>query len=95
MLDFAEELISSLVGLPTLFIVGAAHRSEQPEELPAAGHFPAFEMGIKQLSAVLCGAALTPLTSTTIKPRSSFGPTRTAASNPSVGVMYKLTACTT
>jgi hypothetical protein len=60
-LDFAEELISGLVGLPTLFIVGAAHRSEQPEELPKEGHFPAFEMGTKQLSALLCGAALTPL----------------------------------
>jgi hypothetical protein len=60
-LDFAEELISGLVRLPMLFIVGAAHRSEQPEELPEAGHFPAFETGTKQLSALLCGAALLPL----------------------------------
>ncbi len=60
-LDFAVELISSLMRVPTLFIVGAAHRSEQPEELPEAGHFPAFEMGTKQLQAMLCGAALIPL----------------------------------
>ena len=60
-LNFAEELLAGLMGVPTQFTVGAAHRAEQPTELPEAGHFPAFEMGAKQLTALMCGAALTPL----------------------------------
>src|SRR5215210_6990273 len=60
-LNFAEELLAGLKGVPTQFTVGAAHRAEQPTELPEAGHFPAFEMGTKQLTELMCGAALTPL----------------------------------
>jgi len=57
-LDFAEELILGLVRLPTLFIVGAVHRIEYPEELPAAGNFPAGKMGVNQLTGMMCMAAL-------------------------------------
>lgn len=59
--DFAEELVSALVGMPTVFSVGAAHRTEHPLEVPEAGHFPAFTMGTKELTALQCQAALLPL----------------------------------
>jgi hypothetical protein len=59
--DFAEELLSGFVSLPALFVVGAAHRSEQPTEHPAVGKWPRLEWGTKQLAGVLCGAALTRL----------------------------------
>lgn len=59
--DFAEELVSGLKGVPVVFTVGAAHRNEQPIEFPEAGHFPAFKMGTKELTAIMCQAALTPL----------------------------------
>src|SRR5215210_5629031 len=57
-LDFAEELISSLAKLPAAFIVGALHRSEYPKTLPAVGSFSAGQMGIKQLAVMACTGAL-------------------------------------
>ena len=60
-LDFAEELLSGLVGMQTWFIVGAAHRSEQPEEVPAVGNWAAIEMGTDLLHGIACMGALTAL----------------------------------
>jgi len=57
-LDFAEELISGLAKLPAAFIVGAIHRKEYPETLPAVGNFPAGEMGTKLLAGMACKSAL-------------------------------------
>ena len=57
-LDFAEELILGLAKLPAAFIVGAMHRSEYPETLPAVGNFSAGEMGTKQLAGMACTSAL-------------------------------------
>ena len=59
--DFAEVLVSGLLGVPVVFTVGAAHQSEQPVEFSEAGHFPAFKMGTKELTALQCGGALLPL----------------------------------
>jgi Protein of unknown function (DUF3800) len=60
-LEFAEELISGLVGMQTRFIVGAAHRSEQPEELPAVENWAAIEMGTDLLQGIACLSALNTL----------------------------------
>lgn len=58
---FAEQLLSRLCALPCIFSVGAIHRSEYPQELPAGAGFPAGQFETKQLTALAFQAATIPL----------------------------------
>lgn len=58
---FGEQLLSCLRALPCIFTVGAVHRSEYPQELPAGAGFPTGKFETKQLTALAFQAATVPL----------------------------------
>jgi len=58
---FAELLLSRLRALPCIFSVGAVHRHEYPQELPAGAGIPAGQFETKQLTALAFHAATIPL----------------------------------
>lgn len=59
--EFAEDLILGLAPFSAGFVVGGVHRNEYPTQLPAVDKFPAGIMDTKQLTGMVCSAALASL----------------------------------